>query len=247
MNTVSIQDFDSEVAAFDYCRNNPGFVLFFPQGDYNIDGLTMPHYTHLRGAHKNLVNLNGRLLMPNPHGMNVSDLGIETVEVPQEYGLRDAMFQRVRFFGDTGVVLRGATYYNVFDTCKMECRVGFDIGETCNANTIRSGRSNCHEYHILFSGYARGNYIHSVFEGNQNGAGEIVIDGRENMLIACWYERYKFNEWPVATVQFKRGSQENMLLGGARCYLFSVKDEGVGNMILPHPRDPASYDVAKVT
>ena len=227
---ISIADYDSEAAAFAYCKSNKGSTLFIPVGEFDINDLVFPHYTNMQGAHQKLSKLNGTLITANNQGGKIESVSIESVNCPN---MRDMKFSQVRFFGDTAVTISGASYYNDFDMCKIESRIGYYINKTCNANYIHNGRSNCTESHIYFHEPANGWYVHSVFEGTKTATGNLMIKGKQHMLEACWYERGASNRWSPATVVLDETTEDCMIIGGMRGYLFSVQDNGTNNIVMP--------------
>ena len=235
---INIADYDSEQAAFNACRANKGGTLYVPGSEFNVDGLVFPHGTNIQGKWQKTAILNGTLIMPNSQGGRAENVSIESIDC---VNMRDFKFDQVRFFGDTAVTLSGATYYNVFDMCKIESRIGYSVGKLCNANYIHNGRSNCKEFHVKFEDIAHGWYIHSVFEGNGRQAGSISLKGESHELHACWYERSGNNKWMPATVLLDETTKYCRVVGGSRGYLFSVIDEGSQNICEPALRLPSEY------
>lgn len=235
---INITDFDSEQAAFDYCRKNKGETLYIPVGEFSVDGLILPHYTDVVGAHQKLSIMKGNIDIPCNQGGTCRNVSIESMHSDR---LRDWEFDQVRFFGDTGVTLTGSSYYNQFNMCKMENRIGYSVGLKCNANHITAGRSNCSESHILFSDIAHGWNIQSVFEGTPDGTGNVLLKGEGHVLNACWYERSGSNKWTPATIVLDDTTRECVIIGGSRGYLFNVIDNGSGNVIVPTLRKPNEY------
>lgn len=235
---INLADFDSESSAFNYCRRNKGQILEVPAGEYSAESLVFPHDTVMLGGSIDSVIFNGTLVCPNSRGGKISELSIESIDCQN---MRSFKFDQVRFFGDTAVQLSGASYYNVFDMCKIESRIGYLTKGLVNANTIINGRSNCSESHVKMNDVCNGWYVRSVFEGNADGAGSIELKGIEHELHACWYERSRNNIWNPATVILDETTENCLINGGRRGYLFSVQDRGFNNDIYPRLKKPNQY------
>lgn len=247
-NQINIADFDSEQAAFNTCKANKGSTLFIPVGEFNVDSLTLPHYTNVEGAHQKLSILNGSLNVPCNQGGIFNNVSVESIHSDR---LRDWKFDQVRFFGDIAISLTGSSYYNLFNMPRIESRIGFIFKGFANNNWIKAGRSNCSEYHVKCEaddkGYVpNGLYIQSTFEGTRDGdigtgAGVVHLMGKDHTLNACWHERAKDNKYSPAAIDLDKTVEGLLILGGRRSYLYSINGHPSQYIIIPQLKMPTEY------
>lgn len=249
LDASTYASFAACLTAADAIKDTTGSVVLLPGGEgqaaggtYDGDGLTLPRNTQLIG-HGNPSHI----ICPTTRfkaGSVTGQMLISRIVFDDGFNLLNARNSKIELceFQDE-VLVDGACFYNVFDTCQWQDlgtsnALVTDIDGNQNANTLLNPRINSiNGVTITANGW---NVIGGAFEGD--GATDEVLGvfltfaGNNNSCVGTWFERGGNRTFGTNAIHLTSVSDGCMFLGGSPGFLVDVKDDGgatVANKVYP--------------